>query len=132
MRQAMRTIVAFAVVAAALMATGLLMASAVLDRPAKDLFLPLRAGAYCDDAFVMRETGGLAWLTLEGGMWEFSVGGKLYDLYGVERFLPADRVAWLQDHPGTHVPATVEGIAEPCLATFHMRGVVVRVTALEL
>ena len=100
--------------------------------PAKDLFLPLRVGAYCDDAFILRATGGLAWLALEGGMWEFAADGHLYDLSGVERFLPADLVAFLQDHPGTHLTASVEGIAEPCLATFHMHGIVVRVTALEV
>jgi hypothetical protein len=126
----MRTLAAFAALMAVLMAVGVIAASAVLQRPPRDLFLPPPGTAECDDAYVVRATGGLAWLSLEGGMWEFAANGELYDLYGVERFLSQERVEWLRDHEGTHVPVMMEGIAEPCLATFHMRGVAVRVTAL--
>ena len=128
----MRTLLAFVAVAAVLMTIGTVVAAVALAAPSKDLFLPPRVKGICDDAFVLRADGGVAWLTLEGGMWEFAADGRLYDLSGVERFLPADLVAFLQDHPGTHLLVSLEGVAEPCLATFHMRGVVVRVTALEV
>jgi len=123
----MRTAVAFALLAAMLMAVGIFAAAASRE-PSADLFPRPPVDATCDDAFFVRASGTLTWLTLEGGMWEFDSGGTLYDLEGVDRFLPAERVAWFVDHPGTGVPAVIEGVAEPCLATYHMRGVVVRVT----
>ena len=61
-------------------------------------------------------------------MWEFESGGVVYDLEGADRFLSTEQAAWLVDHPGTGIPITVEGIAEPCIATVHMHGVVLHVT----
>jgi len=125
----MRTLVAFAIVASALFVVG--VAAAAILEPKRDLFLPPPARAYCEDAYFLRAKGTLTWLTLEGGMWAFRTGGESYDLEGVGRLLSAERIAWLQGHEGTGVPAGVEGVAEPCLATFHMNGVVVRLTVLD-
>jgi len=127
----MRTVVAFVVVAAALFAIGSVTAAAFLQ-PRRDLFLPPPPeGARCEDAYVLHASGTLAWLTLEGGMWEFRTAGDVYDLYGVDPFMTSTQVSQLQSRPGTGVDARVEGIVEPCLATFHMHGVVLRVTALD-
>jgi len=128
----MRTVVVFALVAVALFGIGTVTAAAFLQ-PRRDLFLrPPPEGAQCQDAYVLHATGSLAWLTLEGGMWEFTTAGDVYDVEGVELFLPPTQVAQLQSQPGTGVPARVEGVVEPCLATFHMHGVVLRVTALDV
>ncbi|OGS50320.1 MAG: hypothetical protein A3K65_08065 [Euryarchaeota archaeon RBG_16_68_12] len=127
----MRTAVALAILLAALTMASVLVAAAALRAPSTDLAARPPVDAYCDDAFTLRASGTLTWLSLEGGMWEFNAGGALYDLAGVERFLPSERLAWLQGHAGTGIPATVEGVAEPCLATIHMRGIVVRVTEME-
>ncbi len=127
----MRTPVVLAVLLAALTTAGVLLAAAALKAPSTDLAPGPPAGAYCDDAFLLRAPGTLTWLTLEGGMWEFDAGGALYDLHGVERFLSSERVAWLQGHPGTGIPATVAGVAEPCLGSIHMRGVIVQLTELR-
>jgi len=123
----MRTAVAFVLLAVLLMATGVL-AVAAFQKPRADLFMRPPVDAICDDAYFVRESGTLTWLTLEGGMWEFNADGTVYDLDGAGRFLTAEQAAWLVDHPGTGVPATVEGIAEPCIPTVHMHGVVLRVT----
>src|SRR6266571_1550925 len=82
----MRTMVAFVAVAAVLMTIGTVVAAVPppAPPPPKDLFLPPRVKGICDDAFVLRADGGVAWLTLEGGMWEFVADGRLYDLFGVE------------------------------------------------
>src|SRR2546425_6934753 len=98
----MRT-AAFAIIAAAVVVVAAVTAAAVL-RPTSYLYSPPRVDARCEDAYVprcedayvLRAAGTLAWLTLEGGMWEFETNGKLdglYDLYGVPGFLPADRIA---------------------------------------
>ena len=127
----MRTAVAFAVVAVVLFATGALGAFVALDRPPKDSALSGRGSENCDK-YALRATGGLAWLRLEGGMWEFNSDDTVYDLYGVETYLPADGIAWLQDHEGSQVPATLEGVVNPCAATYHMRGFPVQVTAVDV
>ncbi len=130
MASAMRTLLAMAALMAVLMGVGVAAAAVFLGPPEKDLFLPPPADVACPDAYRLRAAGTLAWLELEGGMWDFHAGDGMYDLYGVEDRLAGDRVAQLQAHPGTYLPAIVAGVVEPCLATFHMHGVVLRVSTI--
>ncbi len=91
-----------------------------------------RADPQACGAFLLRADGTLRWLSFEGGVWEFAVGPDFYDLGLREGDLSPQWAAWLMDHVGTGVPATVEGVVYPCQPTAHMHGAPVVVLGMHV
>ena len=128
----MRTAVALAGVLVASLFVGSIAAASLPGPAGRELVHPPADIAQCSTAYRLRASGLFAWLDLEGGMWDFHVYGEMYDLYGVEGRLSAGKIAYLRGHPGRYVPATVEGIVEPCLFTTHQHGAPTLVTSIEV